>query len=147
MEAPAVPDLLPRGSRVSPEVDRTCEDAFEAVDQTPVMRAVARQVELLKYLGSGLEENRPTFLPNSQRGNPDRNQPVLSKGQSVVRVGDDVQLEPAVPTAMLKCSGRRPSDGETAENEGPCVERQGLLISITILSDQLNGLDPFSLPL
>lgn len=111
------------------------------------MRTVPWQSELLKDLDSGVEENRATLLPDSQRGNPDWNKPVLSKGQSAVRVGDDVQPEPAVATAMLAYSGRRPSDGETAENEGPCVERPGLLIPITILSDELNGLDPLPLPL
>jgi hypothetical protein len=72
--------LLRLGRSVSSEIDRTCEEALEPIHQPLVMRAVPRQIELLKNVGSGAEENRPTFLPNSQRSNPDRNQWVLSKG-------------------------------------------------------------------
>jgi hypothetical protein len=45
METPAVPDFLRRGSRAGGEVDRTCEDAFEPIDQTAVMRTVPGQIE------------------------------------------------------------------------------------------------------
>jgi hypothetical protein len=142
----AIPHLLPLVWRVRPEVDRAGEDPFETVDQPAVMRAVAWEVELLQNLGRGPKQNRLTFLSNRQRRDPDRDQAVLPERQPVIRVRDHVELESAVAAGVLQRSRRRPPDRETAQNKGPGVERQCLLIPVPILADQLDGFDSLLLP-
>jgi hypothetical protein len=70
----------------------------------------------------------------------------LSEWQAILGVSDDVQPEPAVPARVLESSGRWPPDRQTTKDERPRIERQSLLGSVAILSDQLNGLDPLALP-
>ena len=63
-----------------PEKDGGAEDPLETINEAAIVRAILGQCERLQNLGCALEVNEAIFLPQGQRGNPDRNEAVLAEG-------------------------------------------------------------------
>ena len=102
VESAIIPDRLPRfSSFICSEEHRAGKDPFKAVYQTPVVRPIFRQIEVLENLGGRTKDNGSALLFDCQRRDPDRNKPILSKGQSELGVSDDVELEATVSASVV----------------------------------------------
>jgi len=86
------------------------------------MEAVFGQAEEVEHLSSGIEPNLTGFLPEGERGNPDGDQPVLAKGETKLRVSDDLQEEFAIPARVAQLTGRWAAEGESTKDEGGRVK-------------------------
>ena len=86
------------------------------------MESVFGQAEEVEHLSGGIEPNLTGFLPEGERGNPDRDEPVLAKRETELWVSYDSQEEFAVPTRVTQLIGRWAAEGESAQDEGARVQ-------------------------
>ena len=94
------------------EENGCAEKSLEAFHEAAVMWAVFGKMEEVEHLGGRIEMELAGFLPQGERGHPDGDEPVLAEGQPVVGMGDDVEREFAVATAMNELRGGRPPKRE-----------------------------------
>jgi hypothetical protein len=111
------PDRTLRKAVISAKINCACEDALKPVDETPVVGPVSREAEFFEHFGARTKPHTLALLPESERCNPDWNQPVLPKRQSEIRVSLDLKNEFPIPSCVEKRGFRRPSEGKPAENE------------------------------
>lgn len=127
-----------RGLRVlfSSEKDCRAEDSLEAGDKAPIVRAVFWKAKKIEHLGGGMEMNLAGLLAQGELGHPNRNEAILTEGQPVVRMGDDVNEEIAVAPAMDELRGRRSPEREPAEDERPSIKGEFLTPARPLLADE-----------
>lgn len=104
---------------VRSEEDRSTKDALERSDQPAVLRTALLDAEGIKHLGSAVERDPGGFLPNRHRRQEDRNQAILSPGQSIARVTSDLEDESPVPSFVKEASGWRALHRQPAKDERP----------------------------
>jgi len=111
------PNRVLRETVVSTEVNRACEDAFKPVDEPTVVLPITWQTEFFEHFRAGIKPHASTLLPHGERGDPDWNQPVLTKGESKIGMSPDLKNEFSIFPRMQKCSFLRPLKRETAQNK------------------------------
>ncbi|HYI97111.1 MAG TPA: hypothetical protein VEX68_26450 [Bryobacteraceae bacterium] len=105
------------------------------------MRPISREIELLENLSGRSEQNGPTLLSHSKRRYPEGYEPVLPEWEAVLRMCDDFELEPTVPTDVMQSSGWRAANGQATEDERAGVEYQHLPLLVSFFSDEFDRLD------
>jgi hypothetical protein len=93
-------------------------------------------------LGGRSKSDRLALLTNREGRKEDRNDPVLPKGHSIVRVSGYLEKEVAVPTLVHELACRKPPDWEPAENERAGTETKGLRGFISFEPDQFASFCP-----
>ena len=73
------------------EENCSCENTLEALDKTPVMETILRQLQEFEHLGSTFEANRAAFLFHRESGNPDRYKAVLAEWQTEMEMSNDFE--------------------------------------------------------
>jgi len=61
------------------EEDGGCKDSLECLDEAAIMESVFGQAEEVEEVSGGIEPNLTGFLPEGERGNPDRDEAILAK--------------------------------------------------------------------
>lgn len=108
---------------IGPEKDRGGKDSLETLDHSLVIPSVGREMEEAQHLGAMRKLHRAALLLYRQCRDPDGNEAILTEGQSVVRMGDNVKEEIAIAPAMDELGGRRSPEREPAENKWTGIER------------------------
>jgi hypothetical protein len=119
------------------------ENPLKRADKSPVLRTALLRPEDVEHLGRTFEGNPPTPLPNRQRGEKDRNQPILSPGQTVGGMTGDLKQELSVTTLMQKASLCGTLHRQTAEDERSRGKSDILPDALTLQPDTV---DRFDLP-
>src|ERR1017187_9681522 len=81
---------------VAPERNLGCCDPLEPFHCASICFSIQGQPEGVQQLGSRTEPDGLTFLSHCQCGNPDRNQTILSKRQTVFAISCNLQDKSAV---------------------------------------------------
>lgn len=123
MAAARIPDFGFGLFVLRPEEDRAAEDPQERVLKALVMRAVGRHSPFNKDFGGAAEANDRCSVANFLGCEPKQHQPVLTEWHTIIRVSDDLEEKPPVSARVLERIGRQTADRQTAEDEGPCAER------------------------
>jgi len=100
------------------EEDRCTENPLESPGEPGIMESVFGQAKEVKHLSGGIEPNLTGLLPEGERGNPDRDEPVLAKRKTELRVSNDLREKLAVPARVAQLVGRRAAEGESTKDEG-----------------------------
>jgi site-specific DNA recombinase len=143
VEARLVKDLRTFPLRIGAKEDRGSENPLKGADKAPVLRAPLLQPEDVEHLGSTLEGNPPTPLANRQRGEKDRDQPVLSPRQAIGGMTGDLKQELSVTTLMQKASLCGTLHRQTTEDERSRGKSDILSDTVTLQPDTV---DRFDLP-
>ena len=80
VKARPVGDATSTGLIVGAKEDGGSEDALEPLDDAAVMAAVFGEMEEVQHSRRAVEVDRPALLLDSERGDPDGDQPVLAEG-------------------------------------------------------------------
>jgi len=107
-------DLGLRRYRICAEKDRGAEDAFERGDQSAVLLPTIAHAECLQHLGSGFESDGLTLLLDGQGRQKDRNNPILSERNPMVRMTGDLENELAVPAFVEEFAPRQCPNRQSA---------------------------------
>lgn len=91
----------------SSEEDRGAENALERFGHTPIVKSVFGQAEEVEHLGGGIKMNLAGFLPDGERGHPDRDQAVLAERKTELGMSDDLKEEITIPPGMRALVLRR----------------------------------------
>jgi len=91
--------------------------------------------------------NDAALLFESEGGDPNGDQAVLAVGKSNARVSGDLQEEPTITPGVGRLTVRRTAKRDAAEDKRSGVVSKFLLVLITLLADELEGLQVFSLRL
>jgi hypothetical protein len=83
------------------------KDPFEASDKAPVVGTIRRESEFAKDFCARRKRNLSRLLPHRSRRDPQWNQSILAKGESVLWVAADLKDEVPVPPSVNKRSCRR----------------------------------------
>ena len=86
VEAGPVDELVSGGLIFRPEEDGGGEDTFESVFDSPVVEAIGLEAEEGEHLRGALKADDPAFLFQGERCNPNRDEAILTEGQTVVGV-------------------------------------------------------------
>jgi hypothetical protein len=97
------------------EEDGGCKDAMKALNDPAIVTAVLGEAEEVEHLGGAVEADVSGFLLNSERRHPDRDQSVLTEGQTEFRVTGDIEKESAVAAGMNELSTGRAAKRNAAE--------------------------------
>jgi hypothetical protein len=100
-------------------------------------------MEEVEHLGGRIEMEIAGFLPQRERGYPDRDKAILPEREPEVGMGDDVEREFAIAPAMDEVGGRRTAQRETAEYERPGVESEFLLAARALLANEADRFNLF----
>ncbi len=117
------------------------KDSSEALNDPLIMVAIWRQIEEVQHLRGGLKSDRAALLPERQSSDPYRDEPVLAKGQSELRVADDIEKELAAMPRMCELPGGRPTQRKPAKNKRTCVVGKVLPSALSLLADEHHGLN------
>ena len=123
---------------ISAEEDARRKDALETLDDAAVVKTVFGQLNKIEYLSGGTKMNLAALLPDSQRSSPKWDQPILTKGQSIVGMGDQLKRKFAVASGIGKFSLLWSTQGHSAQNERPGMECQFLRSALTLFPNELN---------
>lgn len=85
--------------------------------------------------------NLARFLPDGERGHPDRDEAVLAEWQAEFGMADDLKEESAVAASMRSLASGRTAQRYTAEDERPGMEGKFLFAIVTLLADETDNLD------
>jgi hypothetical protein len=104
------------------------------------MEPVLGQAEEVDHLGSRIKTNRPGFLPDCERGDPNRNESVLAERQAELGMADDLEEETAVPAGMGSSVSRWSAERDTTKYKRPGMEGKFLFSIVPLPADELNRL-------
>ena len=82
------------------EEDGGAKDALESLNDSVVMISILRKIEVVEHLRRAPKADNAAFLENGQGGDPDGNQAILAKRQSIPRVPDDIKGKLAVASGV-----------------------------------------------
>jgi hypothetical protein len=131
-EAGLVDVPRPLALSVCLEEDGRPEDRLERFDQSLVLGSPLLHAEDVEHLSGACEGDRVALLADSQSGEKDRDEPMLSPRQAVLWVPGRLENELPVTSFVQQRSLRRTPHGKTTENEWSGSEAQ-------ILSSRLRG--------
>jgi len=100
------------------------------------METIHRQLQEFEHLGSASEANSTALLFDGESGYPDGNETALPEGQTEIGMSNDFEEELAILPAMNQLGRRRATQGDTAEDEGPCLITDLLPAFFSLLSDE-----------
>ncbi len=146
MKASEVDHSIGSGFLSCTEENRSAEDSLEAFDHAPIMATVFREMKELEDFCGGLKSHHAALLPDCQRGDPNRNEPILAVGQSKIRVSDDVKEEFAVSPAMDLLCGGWPAKRQAAENKRTRLEPEFLLAVRPLLANKADRVELLEVP-
>jgi hypothetical protein len=93
-------------------------------------------MEKVEHLGGRIEMKLAGFLPQSEGGHPDGDEPVLAEWKSEVGMRYDVKRKFAVASAMHEFCGGWAAKREAAQDERSGIESEFLAPAGTLLSDE-----------
>ena len=124
--------------QIRAEKDGGGEDALESRNHAAIMGAVFGQMKEVEDLRSRPKPHYAGLLSHRKGSDPDGDQAVLPEGEAEARMGGNLQKEPAVPSSMNQLVGRRPPQGDTAEDEGSGAKTQVLPAELALLADEMD---------
>ena len=77
--------------------DRRPEDTLERGNQPPILFTAFMHAEGFEHFCSGSKSDRLALLPDGERGQVNRNDPILAKGKPVVGMSRNLEHEIAIP--------------------------------------------------
>jgi hypothetical protein len=125
---------------VSSEKDGRSKYSLESLHHTPVIAAIFREAKKVEHLGSAVEMDDAALLPKGESGYPDGNEAVLSEGQSIIWMCNDVKEEVSVATFVQHLVLREGAEGKPAQHERPSVEGEFLLVLLPLFPNQQDGI-------
>ena len=128
--------LFPLGVRA--EENRRTEDALKRPHEPAVLGSALLHSEGVQHLSSAAEGDPRTLLPDRERREKDRDEAVLSPGQTVARVSRDLQNELPVSALMQQAAHGGSLHRQTAKNEWPRREPEVLRFGLPL---RPNGTD------
>jgi|SRR5579875_1128686 len=146
MKASPVDQMIPIGLVVGSEEDRRSEDSLKALCDAPVVSAVLRQPEKFQHLGGASETNGAAFLAEGERCYPNRNQPILAKGQAEIRMSDDVKEEASIPALINKLIFANWTQWNAAQHKWSGVECNFLFAPLALFPDKQDGVELLDSP-
>jgi len=78
------------------EEDGGAEDALESLNDSVVMISILWKIEVVEHLRRTLKADDAAFLENGQGRDPDGDEAVLAKRQSIPRMPDDIKSKLAI---------------------------------------------------
>ena len=105
--------------RIRSEEDRGAEDALESCDQPAVLFAAFVHTEGLEHFGRGSEANHLTLLADSEGGKEDGHEAALAERNAELRMTNDLEEKLALRSLVDQLTGRRSTQRQSAEDEGP----------------------------
>ena len=99
------------------------------------MESVFGQAEEVEHLSGGIEPNLTGLLTEGERGNPDGDEPDLTKRETNLRVNCDLQEKFAVPARVTQLIGRGAAEGESTKDEGARVKCELLSSLLPLFAD------------
>ena len=126
--------------RIGTEEDGRPEDALECAYQPAVLGTALLHPEGLQHIASTEKGNGPLLLPDCQRGQEDRYEPVLPPRQAVRRVTGHLQQELAIAAFMQQDALRGSLHRQATQDEGARSKPQGLGSRIALQPNHRDGL-------
>src|SRR5215831_19444343 len=117
-------DLGLRRYRIRAEKDCGAKDSLERGDQSAVLLPTVAHAECFQHLGSGFESDRLTFLLDGQARQENGNNPILSEGNSIVRMTGDLENKLAVPALVEEFAPRQCPTGSPHNTKGREVKQR-----------------------
>ena len=139
VEAGPVEELVPGGMILCSEEDGGGKDTFESVLGSPVVEAIGLEAEEGEHLGGTLKAHDSTLLFQGERCNPNRDEPVLPEGQTVIGVAEYLKEKLAAVPRVCQLIFQWTAQGQTAQNEWPGVERKFLPAARSLFANQADG--------
>lgn len=147
MKTRAVGQRVAAGPVVGAEENCGAEDSLKALDDAAVMTAVFGEVKEFKHLSGAAESDHATVLPESERGDPDRDEPILAVGKTKPWMPGDFQEKLSVAAQIPELFARRTAKRDTAEHERPGVVSEILFPGVALLADEADRFEAFEVSL
>jgi hypothetical protein len=138
-----VSDAVPIRLIVGAEEDRRCEDALKALRNAAIMAAIFREAKEVQHLCSAVELDCPALLLDSERRDPNGNQPVLAERQTKFGMRGDFKKELTVASCVCKLIFGRRAKWKATKDERTSVVSKPLASTVPLVADQS---DCFKLP-
>ena len=130
-----------------PEEYGGAKDALEALNDPLVVVSVLREFEVVKHLSRTGKTHHATLLENGEGSNPNGDEAVLTKRQSVLRMGDDFEGEiPVAPGVSELICGRSPERNST-KDEWARMVGEFLFAVFAFLAHKADGIELFDFTL
>lgn len=154
-QAHAIEEVKPTGvghpvatrAVIRAEKHRGRKDSLKALQDSTIMTTVLGEMEKLEHLRGAAETDNAAPLPESECGDPNRDEPILAIGQAKTRMTGDFQGELSIAAYIGELVARRTAKRDTAEYEGPGVVGKFLVSRVTLLADKADRLEAFEVSL
>lgn len=139
VESGPIKDRFAIGFVTGSEEDGSRKDPLEPFHDAAVPFAVLEEMEEVKHLGGTSKADHPAALAQSQGGNPNCDEPVLTVRKPKLWVADNLEEEFAVAADVRSGISRRSSQGETAQDERAGMKGELLPTGLALFANELNG--------
>jgi len=131
---------------IRPEKDGGSKYPLETLHDAAITLAVFEEMEKVEDLRSCTESDNPSALTDGHGRYPDRDEPILTIRETVLRMADDLEKKLPIAPCVGQLSGGRTTEGETAKDKRPGVESNFLLALLALFADEQNGVQSLAAP-
>jgi hypothetical protein len=118
------------------EKDGSGKEPLKTLNQSPVIPAILGQTKEVEHFGRCGKMNHTVLLAEGQRGNPDRDEPILAERNAEVGMGDDVEKELSISSLVSKLVFGKRTEGNSAKDKRAGVKSKFLTTARTLLTDE-----------
>jgi len=140
MKSRPVEHQLPVRFVVSSKKHCCAKDALKTFHKTAISLTVFKETEEIENLGCGPEAHDPAALPNGKGGYPDRNEAVLTIGESKLGMAKHLKEEFSISSGVKQLISGKSAEGKSAKDEGTSVKGEFLPSLVALFSDEVDRL-------
>ncbi len=127
------------------EEDGRSKDALKTLRHPAVIAAILGKPEEVQDPGGAVEMDGSALLLEGECSNPNWKESILPERQAEVRMTNNVKEEFSVPALVHKLVFGKRTQRNATEHEWPGIEGNFLFPLLTVLANELNGLQAFGL--
>jgi hypothetical protein len=105
------------------------------------MATVGREPKEIEHLEGSFKVDGATFLLDGESNYPNGDQSILAEGQAKLGVRRNLQKELSVPSRMGQLTTLPAAERQAAEDKRLRMEGEFLFIMVTLLANELDGVE------